>query len=129
MRGNGPPVSPCNKEFGPKFEVHRIEVMPLAAPNEAVFFEDRDDLFVHAVAITDGAAMRPPVPIIREGRIEIDGDAVAVRARLAGIRDGSAIVSPGDRVCGALDIFRQRVDLGRHGAQMLIDAVQGRDAD
>src|SRR5271155_2049968 len=54
-----------NKEFRPKFEVHRIVVIPFAAPNEAVLFEDRDDLRGHAVAIKDRAVMRPPVPIIR----------------------------------------------------------------
>ena len=48
------PNSLRNKEFRPKFEVHRIEVVPLPAPNEAVFFEDRDDLLWHAVAIKDG---------------------------------------------------------------------------
>ena len=73
--------------------------------------------------------MRPPVPIIREGGIEIDGDAITVRARLAGVRHGPAIVGAGDRVCGAFDFFGQRVDLRRHGAQMLIDAVHRRDAD
>src|SRR5450830_1467362 len=77
------PSSLRKKQFRPKFEVHRIEVVPLPTPNEAVFFEDRDDLLRHAVAIKDAAAMRAPVPIIREGGIEIDRDAVAVRARLA----------------------------------------------
>ena len=54
--------------FGPIFEVHRIEVVPLAAPDEAVLFEDGDDLLRHAVAINDAAAMRAPVPIIRDRR-------------------------------------------------------------
>src|SRR5208282_4610367 len=100
------PISLRNKEFRSKFEVHRIEVIPLATPNEAVFFEDRDDLLRHAIAIQDGAVMRPPVPIIRERGIEIDRDTVAVRARPAGVGYGPAIVSAGDRVCGAFDFFR-----------------------
>src|ERR1035438_6195072 len=90
--GRGIPSSLRKKEFRPIFEVHRIEVVPLPTPNEAVFFEDRDDLLRHAVAIKDAAAMRAPVPIIREYGIEIDRNAVTVRARLAGVRYRPAIV-------------------------------------
>src|ERR1035437_6776535 len=124
--GRGIRSSLRKKKFRSKFEVHRIEVVPLPTPNEAVFFEDHDDLLRHAVAIKDAAAMRAPVPIIREGGIEIDRDAVAVRARLSSVRYGPAIVAASDRVCGAFDFVGQRVDLCRYGAQMLIDVVQGR---
>jgi hypothetical protein len=54
------------EEFGPKFKMHGVEVLPLATPDEAVLFKDRDDLFGHAIAVSDGAVMWPPVPIIRE---------------------------------------------------------------
>src|ERR1039457_1573016 len=90
--GRGIPSSLRKKEFRPKFEVHRIEVVPLPTPYEAVFFEDRDDLLRHAIAIKDAAAMRAPVPIIREGGIEIDRDAEAGRGRRGGCRSGPAIV-------------------------------------
>jgi hypothetical protein len=109
--------------------VHGIEVIPFAAPNKTVLFEDSDDLRGHAVAIDDGALVRPPIPIIRNRGIEIDGDTVAVRARLAGVGHGAAIVGAGDRVGGAFDVFRQSVDLRRHRAQLRVDAVDRRDAD
>src|SRR3974377_1041713 len=58
-----------NKEFRSEFEVHRIVVIPFPTPNEAMFFEDRDDLLGHAVTISDRAGMRLPVPVIRVGSI------------------------------------------------------------
>ena len=61
--------------------------------------------------------MRLPVPIIREGGVEIDRNAVAVRARLAGVGDGTAIVGAGDRIGGAFEVFGQRIDFRRDGAQ------------
>src|ERR1700733_7986303 len=128
MPGSGP-VLLRHQQLGPELEVHGIEVIPLAAPDEAMFFEDRDNLLRHAVAINDRAVMRAPVPIIRECGVKIDSDTVAVRARLSGVRYGSAGISARDWGGGAFDFCRARVDLRRHLAQLRSDAVERRDAD
>ena len=43
-----------DKQLRAIFEVHCIEVIPFAAPNEAVLLENRDDLLRHAVSIDEG---------------------------------------------------------------------------
>ena len=45
----------ADKQLGSKFKMHGVEVIPFAAPDKTVLFEDRDDLRGHAVAIDDGA--------------------------------------------------------------------------
>src|SRR5580698_6001381 len=103
-------ASSAGQQLRPVFKVHGIEVVPFAAPDEAVLLEDRDDLLRHAVAIRDRQAtrfvVRLPEPVIGISGVEIDGDAVAVWARCAGIRHRAAIVGAGDRIGGALDGIR-----------------------
>src|SRR6185437_1620763 len=60
-----------SQQFGPILEMHRVVVIPLAAPDEAVLLEGRDDLLRHAVVVRDLAGMRTQEPVIRELEIEI----------------------------------------------------------
>jgi len=109
--------------------MHRIIVIPFTAPNESVIFEYLDDFLGHAILIGDLAGVRLPEPIIGESQIEVDGNAVRVRARLAGIRYGPAIVGAGDRVCGMFDVVGPRVDFRRHSTQVLVHSIDRRDLD
>src|ERR1700738_1163102 len=93
------------EQFGAILEMHRIIVIPLAAPNESVTFKYLDDFFRHAIAIGNLAGVRVPEPIIRESQIEIDGNIVRVRTWLTGVCYGPAIVGAGDGVCGKFDLF------------------------
>jgi len=52
------------KQFGAILEMHRIIVIPFAAPNEPVIFKYFDDFFRHAIAISNVAGLRVPEPII-----------------------------------------------------------------
>lgn len=69
--------------------MHRIEVPPLAAPNEAMLLEDFHDRDRDAVAV--GGAFRVPQPVVRKSRIEVDSGAPCMHAAVAGVFDGAAV--------------------------------------
>src|ERR1700737_5651303 len=61
-------------QFGPVFEMQAVEMIPPATPDEAVAFEDLDDLLRDLIAPNDGAvrSLRPQ-PVIADLRIDVDG--------------------------------------------------------
>ena len=77
--------------------MHRVVVIPLAAPDEAVPFKNLDDLVRDEIAVgnrlTD-LSSRPP-PVVRELGGNIDGDAVPVGASLFRAGDRPADVGSG----------------------------------
>ena len=87
--------------------MHRIVVIPLAAPDEAVLFEDGDDLVGHAVLVRVGASRvgLGPLPIVALIRIDVDRVAVPVRTDPCRAGDDATIVGAGIR----LEIFQERV--------------------
>jgi hypothetical protein len=89
-----PTRNPSRQEFGTIFEMHGVTVIPLATPNEAVLLENLDHLPRDAVPMRGLAAHRPtPAPIIRPLGIDIDGDAVGMRALSRGAGDGAAMIT------------------------------------
>src|SRR5262245_36235119 len=87
----------CGKEdLRPVREMHRVVVIPLAAPDETVRLENPNDLPGNFVAITKMAlavGLRPS-PIVRMRACDIDGDAEAVSALTIGPGDRTAVVGP-----------------------------------
>src|SRR5262245_32528016 len=85
----------CAKhDLRPVFEMHGVVVVPLAAPDEAVFLENLDDLPGNLVSVEQapiGVGLRP-APIVRVRRCNIDGDAQTVRAFAIRPRDQTAVV-------------------------------------
>jgi len=62
------------EEFRPVLEVHRVEVLPLATPNEAILLENLHDLERQAIPIA--RALRAPQPLVGEFGIYIAADAL-----------------------------------------------------
>ena len=71
------------EEFRAILEVHRVEMGPAAAPNEAFGFEGVDDFLRETVREAAGV---PPIGALGDG--EVDGDPVGV---------GALAVGPGER--------------------------------
>src|ERR1700736_1984379 len=97
-RGRGVSVarpSPlCQRnQFGPVFEMQAVEMIPPATPDEAVAFEDLDDLLRDLIAPNDRAvgSLRPQ-PVIAELRIDVDGCAEGVHRKPIGGGDRPAII-------------------------------------
>src|SRR3954471_3630938 len=85
-RLEGGPASALGTRFHEPFqlEVHRVGVVPGAAPGEAPSVEDRDDPAVH---LADGAAL-----VV--GHVEVDGGAEAVERQRVAAGDVARHVAP-----------------------------------
>src|SRR5215211_2359809 len=83
-------------DFRPVLEMHRVVVIPLATPDEAVLLENLDDLpgnlvFVGKAAISVGLR---PLPIVRMRGGNIDRDTQTVRAFAIRPGDQPTVVGP-----------------------------------
>src|SRR5215831_20700651 len=76
-------------EFRAIFEMHRVIVGPLPAPDKTVPLEDVDNLGRYRV----GGLAAGPEPIIGIGGIDVDRRTPGVHARLPGIRHSTAVIS------------------------------------
>src|SRR3954465_12052461 len=113
-----------SQQFGPVFEVHRVEVSPLAAPYEAVLLEDVDDRKRDAVAIR---ATSTPKPIVGGRRIDIDPGPPCMHAAVAGGLAAPAVERAGARKGEFLHIRSERIECFGHGTQAIRNAVDAGD--
>src|SRR5664279_2727556 len=79
----GAGLAPVVEQLRTVLEVHRIVVIPAAAPDEALGLERVDDGLRNAVAPTDRFCLLP-TPVVAHGLVEIDGDPEGVRAGAIG---------------------------------------------
>src|SRR5438552_19181968 len=75
-------------QLRPVFEMHRIVVRPLPAPDEAVPFENVDNLGREGV----GRSGARPQPIFGVGRIDVDRRGPGLHARAPRLRHRTAIL-------------------------------------
>ena len=92
------------EELGAVLEVHRVEVVPAAAPHEAFGLERVDDGLRVTVLPREWAVLRLATPVVRALRVEIDRDRPRVHAEL--IAPGDA--APVERAAGRLEEPRER---------------------
>src|SRR5271166_777772 len=86
-------------QLGPVFEVHRIVMKPLPAPDKTVPLEDLDNLGRYRATVRAIDHLRAmPVPVVGARGADIDGRAPAMHARFSGIGDGAAFIGSGRRV-------------------------------
>ena len=87
-----------HEKLGPVFEMQAVEMIPAAPPDEAVAFENLDDLLRDLVAPDDGAvrSLRPQ-PVIAKLRIDVDGRPEGVHRQAVGRGDRPAIINAGCR--------------------------------
>jgi len=116
-------------QFGAIFEVHGVEMIPAAAPDETFPFERFDHGQRNAVAMRGHGARTPalPSPVVGKARIEIDCGPVTVNAQPVGPGYGPPVVSAGGRPHGGQVIFGQACERPDHSLQDLVDPVTGCD--
>src|SRR6266576_161134 len=78
------------------FEVHRVEMVPIATPDEAVCLKNPHDLNWDSVSPSGlrSAAGSPP-PIVCKFRVDVDGSPVGVHRFCGRAGNLSAVIGPG----------------------------------
>src|SRR5215469_343502 len=112
------------QKFGPIFEVHRVEVRPASAPDEAVALKYLHDLRWNAVNVGRklGCTSAVPQPVVPEFGVDIDRGTPRVHACLCGIGDGPAGICS-DRKEELLVLGWQLLQFARNRRELPINAV------
>ena len=112
--------------------MHRIVVVPFAAPNKAVALKNLDDPVRDAVVVRNrpiGIAGGAPAPIIGIVRININCDAEGMSAQLIGSGDWS----PVKRAASLENIFlvfrRELIEFGGDRCELPVNSVDTGDSN
>src|SRR6476661_6510048 len=113
-----PPTPSAGVDQGVHLEVHRVGVVPVAAPGEAPLLEDRHDRPVH---LADGAALVA-------GHVEVERQPERVVGQRGGAGDEARVVAAG--VLAGVELVGQPAlhDLVQRGGQLREDQLVAGDA-
>src|SRR5665213_1160551 len=112
------------QKFRAIFEMHGVVMIPAPAPDKAVTLERRHNLFWHVVSVGCAFFSMPiPQPVIGIIEVKIDRRAMGMHRGLALIGNAAAGIGAGNRIGGAANVWRERVNLGGDFTQRIGGAV------
>ena len=130
-RGRGRGVHALRlQEFWAVFEMHGVEVVPLAAPDEALGLKDVHHLFRETITIHIASRFfirLRPVPIVSVLHAQIDGDGKAVHALALGPFHVSPIEGPRRGFEIPMETLGEAVERVGDALQFEVDVMDGTD--
>ena len=112
--------------------MHRVVVIPLAAPDKAVSLEYRDNPMRNPILVRNQFSMIArgvPTPIVRVIRIDIDSDAKGMCTQLFGSGDRSPVEGAAGLENILLLLGRELIEFGRYRLKLPVDSIHSGDAN